>query len=114
MPRSTRPERVRRSTYQPEDQQPLARRPRRSRSSQHSVLPIGGRRYQKTSYSPPPVLIRRDLSSLTAQEPRSGKHRKRVDVSLGTPGAEMRLPSIPAIHFGWRLLSALAVLALAG
>jgi cell division protein FtsQ len=59
-------------------------------------------------------LIRRDLSSLSVQEARAGKHRKRVDVSLGTPGAEMRLPSIPSIHFGWRLLSALAVLALAG
>lgn len=114
MPRPTRPDRVRRSTYQPEDQQPLVSRPRRPKASRHNILSVGGRRYQKTSYSPPPVLIRRDLSSLPVRDTRAGKHRKRVDVSLGTPGAEMRLPSIPAIHFGWRLLSALAVLGLAG
>jgi cell division protein FtsQ len=60
------------------------------------------------------VLIRREPGNLRAQEYRQGKQRKRLDVSLGTPGAEMRLPSIPTIHFGWRLFSALIAIALAG
>lgn len=46
---------------------------------------------------------------------RSGvKSRRRYDVALSVPGAELRLPSIPQIRLGWRLLSALLSMALAG
>jgi hypothetical protein len=33
--------------------------------------------------------------------------KRRYDVALSTPGAEIRLPSIPRIQVGWRILSAL-------
>jgi cell division protein FtsQ len=46
---------------------------------------------------------------------RSGvKSRRRYDVALSVPGAELRLPSIPQIRLGWRLLSALLTMALVG
>jgi hypothetical protein len=36
--------------------------------------------------------------------------RRRYDVSLNVPGAEMRLPAIPEIRFGWRMVSFAIVL----
>jgi hypothetical protein len=33
--------------------------------------------------------------------------KRRYDVALSTPGAEIRLPSIPRIQVGWRILSAI-------
>lgn len=43
----------------------------------------------------------------------TSKPRRAYYVSLSTPGAELRLPSIPQIQIGWRLLSA-AILITAG
>ncbi|HJW90123.1 MAG TPA: FtsQ-type POTRA domain-containing protein [Anaerolineales bacterium] len=40
---------------------------------------------------------------------RSTKTRRRYDLSLSTPGAEMRLPAIPEVRLGWRLFSGFAV-----
>ncbi len=40
------------------------------------------------------------------------KTRRRFDVALGTPGAEIRLPAIPHIRLGWRLLSGFLVVLL--
>jgi cell division protein FtsQ len=46
---------------------------------------------------------------------RSGvKSRRRYDVALSVPGAELRLPSIPQIRLGWRFLSGLLTMALLG
>ncbi|MEN6410194.1 MAG: FtsQ-type POTRA domain-containing protein [Anaerolineaceae bacterium] len=39
--------------------------------------------------------------------------RRQVYYSLGTTGAEVRLPAIPAVHLGWRLLSFAIVVVLA-
>lgn len=63
----------------------------------------------------PPVLIRGvSLSDIPWQpRPRSKtKPRRRYDVALNMPGVEMRLPSIPQIAIGWRLISFLLVAAL--
>jgi hypothetical protein len=35
--------------------------------------------------------------------------KRRYDVALGTTGAEMRLPALPSVRFGWRLVSGLLV-----
>lgn len=35
--------------------------------------------------------------------------KRRYDVALGATGAEMRLPSLPSVRFGWRLVSGLLV-----
>jgi cell division septal protein FtsQ len=40
------------------------------------------------------------------------KNRRRYDIALGTNGAEMRLPSLPRLAIGWRLVSGMMVLAL--
>lgn len=66
--------------------------------------------------STPPVLIRGvDISSLPWQvKPRGkAKPRRRYDVALSMPGVEMRLPSLPQVAVGWRLVSFLLAAALA-
>lgn len=63
----------------------------------------------------PPVLVRGvSLGDMPWQpRPRSKtKPRRRYDVALNMPGVEMRLPSIPQIAIGWRLVSFLLVAAL--
>ena len=35
--------------------------------------------------------------------------KRRYDVALGATGAEMRLPALPSLRFGWRLVSGLLV-----
>lgn len=65
--------------------------------------------------SVPPVLIRGvDLGSFPWQvKPRGkAKPRRRYDVALSMPGVEMRLPSLPQVAIGWRLVSFLLVAAL--
>ena len=62
----------------------------------------------------PPVLVRGAAvpgvqSRRTAS---SGKARRRYDISLNVPGAEMRLPAIPQVQFGWRMLSSILVVLL--
>lgn len=54
----------------------------------------------------PPVVSRYAVttSSLPGVQ-RKGPSRRRVDIALSTPGAEIRLPSIPLVQFGWRTLS---------
>jgi cell division septal protein FtsQ len=82
------------------------------------------RRYEER-FAPPPVMVRGertgaslgsvpgDLVNFPAPGmKRSAKARKRYDVALGIPGAEMRLPALPEIHLGWRLLSGVLVAAL--
>jgi cell division protein FtsQ len=60
-----------------------------------------------------PVLMRGTISGLPMATPRRPvKTGRRVDVPLGIPGAEIRLPSIPQIQAGWRLVSAILSLAL--
>ena len=60
-----------------------------------------------------PVLMRGTIASLPMATPRrSVKTGRRVDVPLGIPGAEIRLPSIPQIQVGWRLASAILSLTL--
>lgn len=60
-----------------------------------------------------PVLMRGTIAGLPMATPRrSVKAGRRLDVPLGVPGTEIRLPSIPQIQVGWRLLSAILSLAL--
>jgi hypothetical protein len=62
----------------------------------------------------PPVVVRgvwqeRDRLPVTRARVRS-KPRRRYDISLNVPGAEVRLPSLPAIQFGWRGASGLLMI----
>ncbi len=64
---------------------------------------------------PPPVMVRGGLldTALPVRKPSNSKARRRYDVTLGIPGAEMRLPSLPQVTFDFRLFSGIIFVALA-
>ena len=53
----------------------------------------------------PPVLSRSEIGMNTAVLDNRSIPRRRVDVPLSSPGAEIRLPAIPTVSNKWRLLS---------
>jgi len=53
----------------------------------------------------PPVLSRSDIGINTIAMDNRPAPRRRVDVPLSTPGAEIRFPAVPAISNKWRLVS---------
>lgn len=74
---------------------------------------LGRKRVAEMEARRVPVVIRGPVSGLPMATPRSTtKAQRRVDVPLAVPGAEIRLPSLPQVRLGWRLLSALLSLAL--
>ena len=89
-------------------------RPARSKRSRKASLPFNGRKPQRTPRGLPPVLVRTETPVVESSSVARGKNRRRYDVALSVPGAELRLPSLPQVRFSWRILSGLLVLALAG
>ena len=91
-------------------------RSRKDSSTRKTPKPVRTRedRYGERHF--PPVLIRGvDLGGLswqTKEKKGKGKPRRRYDVSLSMPGVEMRLPSMPQVAVGWRLVSFVLVAAL--
>ena len=68
---------------------------------------------EKNSANIPPVLVRGGVAASVSYSRRKNKNsRRRFDIALDGQGAEMRLPSVPLVGIGWRLLSALMVGAL--
>ena len=64
--------------------------------------------------SHPPVVARRGMDWATYETGRGGKSahgrgatRRRYDIALDIPGAELRLPALPTVHLGWRAVSGL-------
>ncbi|MBN1668431.1 MAG: hypothetical protein JW862_15155 [Anaerolineales bacterium] len=54
----------------------------------------------------PPVLVRKSGYGAGSGKPvKSRQPRRRFDIALSSPGVEVRLPALPAIQLGWRLLS---------
>lgn len=86
-------------------------RRRRSRRSQRRAGSSPTRRKGKPrAESKPPVMMRGWGSGGSDSNRRKGtRTKRRYDVALSTPGAEMRLPSLPAVRIGWRLVSGLLV-----
>jgi cell division protein FtsQ len=65
------------------------------------------------SNTPPPVMVRGIASGAAVGVGRNyKKNRRRIDVPLNVSGAEMRLPSLPQVHIGWRVISFALVIAL--
>lgn len=60
----------------------------------------------------PPVMMRYRTTGLPLKVRKKVNPRRRYDLALSVPGAEMRLPSIPQVQFGWRLASGVLVVAL--
>jgi hypothetical protein len=60
----------------------------------------------------PPVMMRGSMPGRPVQTRKPGKTRRRYDVALDVPGAELRLPALPQVQIGWRLLSGVMTIAL--
>jgi len=87
------------------------RRSSRPRKSNSPLTVKRGKKYATTTK--PPMLMRGSLAgSYVTEKPRGKKAKRRYDVALNTPGVEIRLPSLPRIALGWRLLSGLLVVLL--
>lgn len=80
---------------------------------------INRRTYDARSEAAPPVMVRGGLGGMAFGRVASSKLNKhkapkrRIDVPLSITGAEVRLPSIPLLHVGWRAVSLLMVLMMA-
>lgn len=63
--------------------------------------------------APPPVVTRYAMPGLVQTKSRRGETtRRRLDVPLNSQGAEMRLPALPQVRIGWRLISFILVISL--
>jgi cell division protein FtsQ len=93
---------------------------RRTRPQNGSLPKMSRRTYESRSEAAPPVMVRGGLGGMAFGRTASSKLNKRkvpkrrIDVPLHVPGAEVRLPSIPLLHIGWRAVSFLMVLMMLG
>jgi len=75
--------------------------------------------YDTRSEAVPPVMVRGGMGGMAFGRVASSRVNKqkspkrRFDVPLRVPGAEVRLPSLPFIHIGWRAVSLLMVIMMA-
>jgi len=60
----------------------------------------------------PPVQSRTEIGVYSPPAEVKPLPRRRVDVPLSTPGAEIRLPAVPAVSNKWRVLSGLLTISL--
>jgi cell division protein FtsQ len=80
------------------------------RSPKLEVPASKGRKRVVAGHTPPPVLVRGVWTASPVQPQERPKPRRRFDVSLNVPGAEVRLPALPTVRVGWRLASGLLTL----
>jgi hypothetical protein len=71
---------------------------RRNRDARQASQKVSSRRV-------PPVLSRGEIGMNTAAIDNRPIPRRRVDVPLSKPGAEIRLPAVPQVSNKWRILS---------
>ena len=86
-------------------------RERRGSRAQQTRNKLSRQSQPHDSLSPPPVMTRHAALSGATRPLRRAK--RRYDISLNAPGAEMSLPSLPIIYPGWRLVSFALVVLLA-
>lgn len=87
---------------------------RRTKGGLKGLLPSKGhghKRPRTAVITPPPVVVRREIPAPAAVEHRHTRSRRRFDVALPIPGAEMSLPRLPVLHVSWRILSGMMVVA---
>ena len=84
-----------------------------------TTRPLSSDRRQRRTVSPsqgklPPVLVRGGMPDMAVRHPKQSLPRRRFDVVLAVPGAELQLPSLPMVNVGWRAVSGmLAVMMIA-
>ena len=59
-----------------------------------------------------PIIMRGVKADIPVQRKKHSKVRRRYDISLGSQGAEVRLPPVPVMRPSWRWLSGLIVMGL--
>ncbi|MGB9521408.1 MAG: cell division protein FtsQ/DivIB, partial [Anaerolineales bacterium] len=53
-----------------------------------------------------PLMVRGTIQGIPMATPRrASKSNRRMDIPLNLPGAEIRLPALPAVAFSWRIVS---------
>ena len=77
-----------------------------------TTRPLSADRRQRRTVSTsqgklPPVLVRSGMADMAARRPKQSQPRRRYDVALAVPGAELQLPSLPMMKVGWRAVSGL-------
>jgi len=98
------------TSQQTSNRSEVLRQRRSTRSTRSSTAPLSKRPAKTSGPTRPPILMRGSLTQAYVPDARRGKKAKRrYDVALGTQGVEMRLPSLPKIAIGWRLVSGLLV-----
>jgi cell division protein FtsQ len=85
-------------------------RQRRSQTSRRHYEQVTERITRTTVV--PPVVSRSPMTGIPARQKVNSRPRRQVYYALSTPGAEVRLPALPAIQPGWRLLSGFMVICL--
>jgi cell division protein FtsQ len=65
-----------------------------------------GSSFTRTMGTPPPVYVRGGMANLPVQPRKLGAPpKRRYNVALSVPGAELHLPALPALRLSWRALS---------
>lgn len=97
-------------TKNSENRSDRVRQRRGDRKERKSVQPKG-RPLRGSSYSAQhfPVLMRGGNPKIPTRSNPGQKIRKRFDISLNTPGAELQLPAVPVIRLSWQWFSAMIV-----
>lgn len=82
------------------------------RNRRTKTAPRSTARVRKVTKTPP--IITRARGVMPTRPMATSRTRRRYDVSLGSPGAELRLPTVPTMRWSWRFVSGGLVLALLG
>jgi cell division protein FtsQ len=83
------------------------RRTQASTAIKQHTPKLVSRQQATAAHSTPPVLVRGDMASVPmAARPRTNRTRRRYEVRTKLPDVRLLLPSLPAIKFGARALSA--------
>jgi cell division protein FtsQ len=62
--------------------------------------------FTRTVGTPPPVYVRGGMANLPVQPRKLGAPpKRRYNVALSVPGAELHLPAVPTLHLSWRMFS---------
>lgn len=93
---------------------PRAKQVREKRNTQGNPV---ARRKKTSGVRPelPPVMVRGGAPApVQNSHGRANRVKRRYDIALPAPGVEMRLPAVPVIRVGWRLISFMLVLLISG
>ncbi len=101
----------RRPVRQMQPTQPVVSLPQRSAAA-GTARPLSADRRQRRTVSPnqsklPPVLVRGGIPAMAVRRTKQSLPRRRYDMVLAVPGAELQLPSLPMVKVGWRAVSGL-------